>query len=140
MYASRLGNPAPSLDNGLLFSVIVAIVIGGTSLQGGQGSVLGTFVGAILIGTVNNALNLLGISTFYYYISLGVLLVASVGFDTALRRDSVRVLRRTLLGRVRPAAGADADPGMQTVPGVPRTDPDAEGGEARTSPSDSPDR
>jgi ribose/xylose/arabinose/galactoside ABC-type transport system permease subunit len=140
MYASRLGNPAPSLDNGLLFSVIVAIVIGGTSLQGGQGSVIGTFVGAILIGTVNNALNLLGISTFYYYISLGVLLVASVGFDTALRRDSVHVLRRTLLGRVRPAAGAETDPVMQTVPGVPRTDPDAEGGEVRTSPSDPPDR
>jgi ribose/xylose/arabinose/galactoside ABC-type transport system permease subunit len=105
MYSSRLGNPSPQLDQGLLFSVIVAIVIGGTSLHGGEGSVLGTFVGAILIGTVNNGLNLLGISTFYYYISLGILLVASVGLDTALRRDAFHRLRRRLQ-RAGPTAGA----------------------------------
>jgi ribose transport system permease protein len=108
MYASRLGNPTPQLDNGLLFSVIVAIVLGGTSLQGGQGSVLGTFVGAILIGSVNNGLNLLGISTFYYYISLGVLLVASVGFDTVLRRDSVYRLRRRVIRRRGVSISSDA--------------------------------
>ena len=107
MYSSRLGNPSPQLDQGLLFSVIVAIVIGGTSLHGGEGSVLGTFVGAILIGTVNNSLNLLGISTFYYYISLGVLLVASVGFDTVLRRDAFHNFRRRFQ-RARPALDVDA--------------------------------
>ena len=105
MYSSRLGNPSPQLDQSLLFSVIVAIVIGGTSLHGGEGSIVGTFVGAILIGTVNNSLNLLGISTFYYYIFLGALLVASVGLDTITRRDAFHGFRRKFL-RAGPAAGA----------------------------------
>jgi ribose/xylose/arabinose/galactoside ABC-type transport system permease subunit len=102
VYASRLGVPLPSVDQSLLFAVIVAIVVGGTSLLGGEGSVLGTFTGALLIGTLNNGLNLLGISTFYYYIALGVLLVASVGFDTVLRRESVYRLRRWVLRPMRP--------------------------------------
>jgi ribose transport system permease protein len=98
MYASRIGNPTPVVDNDLLFQVIVAIVIGGTSLNGGQGSVLGTFVGAILIGVVNQTLNLLGVSTFWQYIALGVLLVLSVGSDEAMRHNSMRELRRRLFG------------------------------------------
>jgi ribose/xylose/arabinose/galactoside ABC-type transport system permease subunit len=96
MYASRIGNPAPVVDNDLLFQVIVAIVIGGTALTGGQGSVLGTFVGAVLIGVVNQSLNLLGVSTFWQYIALGVLLVLSVGSDEIMRRNSMRELRRRL--------------------------------------------
>jgi ribose transport system permease protein len=89
MYASRIGNPAPVVDNDLLFQVIVAVVIGGTALTGGQGSVLGTFVGAVLIGVVNQSLNLLGVSTFWQYIALGTLLVLSVGSDEVMRRSSV---------------------------------------------------
>lgn len=102
VYASRLGVALPTVDQSLLFAVIVAIVVGGTSLLGGEGSVLGTFTGALLIGCLNNGLNLLGISTFYYYISLGVLLVASVGFDTVLRRESVYRLRRRVFRSLRP--------------------------------------
>jgi ribose transport system permease protein len=101
MYASRIGNPTPVVDNDLLFQVIVAIVIGGTSLNGGQGSVLGTFVGAVLIGVVNQTLNLFGVSTFWQYIALGVLLVASVGSDMVMRRNSVRDLRRRISGGMR---------------------------------------
>ena len=97
VYASRLGNPAPTLDNDLLFQVIVAIVIGGTSLFGGEGTVFGTFLGSVLVGVLNNSLNLLGISTFWQYICLGILLTASVGMDTVLRRDSVRRFRRSLV-------------------------------------------
>lgn len=96
VYSSRLGNPSPQLDDALLFQVIVAIVIGGTSLFGGEGSVLGTFVGAVLIGVVNNGLNLMGISTFWQYIALGVLLIGSVGLDNVLRRDSFHRMRRNV--------------------------------------------
>lgn len=106
VYSSRLGNPSPQLDNDLLFQVIVAIVIGGTSLFGGQGSVLGTFFASLLIGVVNNGLNLLGISTFWQYITLGLLLIGSVGSDTVLRRDSVHRLRRRLMTRRRLALAA----------------------------------
>lgn len=100
MYASRIGNPAPVLDNDLLFQVIVAIVIGGTVLTGGQGSVLGTFVGAVLIGVVNQALNLLGVSTFWQFIALGALLVFSVGSDQVLRGNGARSARRRLIERL----------------------------------------
>jgi ribose/xylose/arabinose/galactoside ABC-type transport system permease subunit len=99
VYASRAGSPSPVMDQNLLFQVIVAIVVGGTSLFGGEGSVLGTFVGCLLVGVVNNALDLLGISTFWQYNALGALLVAAVGFDTVLRRDFAhRWIRRLKTG------------------------------------------
>ncbi len=100
MYASRIGNPSPVLDNDLLFQVIVAIVIGGTSLFGGQGSVIGTFTGALLIGVINNSLDLLGVSTFWQFISLGVLLVLSVGLDLVVRGDRVRRFRKSIASRL----------------------------------------
>lgn len=100
MYASRLGNPTPVLDNDLLFQVIVAIVVGGTSLTGGQGSVLGTFSGAVLIGVLNQGLNLFGVSTYWQYVALGLLLVISVGSDVVLRQEGARnaLLRLKALG------------------------------------------
>lgn len=85
VYASRIGNPESTLDNDLLFQVIVACVVGGTSLLGGQGTVFGAFLGAMLIATINNALDLLGINLFWQDISLGALLVIAVGLDTGLR-------------------------------------------------------
>jgi ribose/xylose/arabinose/galactoside ABC-type transport system permease subunit len=99
VYASRVGTPAPVMDPDLFFQVIVAIVVGGTSLFGGEGSVFGTLLGSVLIGVLNNGLDLLGVSTFWQYIALGALLVASVGSDTVMRRDSVqRVLQRWARG------------------------------------------
>ena len=74
------GNPAPTLDPDLLFQVIVAIVLGGTSLFGGEGSVFGTFVGSLLVGVLNNSLNLLGVSTYWQYIWLGAL-TQRLGWD-----------------------------------------------------------
>ena len=104
MYASRLGNPTPVVDSLLLFQCIVAVVVGGTSMTGGQGSVLGTFVGCILIGVLNNALNLLGVSTFYQYLALGVLLVASVASGELLRPQTMQQIRQfaSRLRRLRP--------------------------------------
>ena len=65
--------------------MIVACVVGGTALTGGRGTVFGAFTGAMMIATVNDALDLLGIATFWQYVALGVLLVAAVGADTAFR-------------------------------------------------------
>lgn len=96
VYASRLGAPIPVADNDLLFQVIVACVVGGTSLTGGEGSIIGTMIGAVLIGTLNNGLDLLGVSTYWQNVALGVLLVSAVGFDVALRRDSFFALRRRI--------------------------------------------
>jgi ribose/xylose/arabinose/galactoside ABC-type transport system permease subunit len=96
VYAARIGNPVPVVDQDVLFQVIVACVVGGTALTGGRGLVLGTFTGALLIAVVNDALDLLGIQIFWQYIALGVLLVLAVGADTA-----VRGFRRTGQGRRR---------------------------------------
>jgi ribose transport system permease protein len=84
-YGARIGTPVPVVDPDILFQVIVACVVGGTSLMGGRGSVLGAFTGAMLIATINDSLDLMGISTFWQYIALGILLVVAVGVDTTIR-------------------------------------------------------
>ena len=84
-YGARIGTPIPVVDPDILFQVIVACVVGGTALTGGRGTVFGAFTGAMLIATVNDCLDLLGISTFWQYIALGALLVIAVGADTAMR-------------------------------------------------------
>jgi ribose/xylose/arabinose/galactoside ABC-type transport system permease subunit len=90
LYGSRIGTPIPVVDQDLLFQVIVACVVGGTALTGGRGTVFGAFTGAMLIATVNDALDLFGVSIFWQYIALGGLLVMAVGFDTAFREMITR--------------------------------------------------
>jgi ribose transport system permease protein len=103
VYASRIGSPSPVLDNDLLFYVIVAIVVGGTGLLGGEGRVFGSFLGAVLLGVVNNALNLAGISAFWQYIALGILLVCSVSADVVMHSDAMHRVKK-LFTRTHPAA------------------------------------
>jgi ribose/xylose/arabinose/galactoside ABC-type transport system permease subunit len=61
--------------------VIAAVVVGGTSLNGGRGSVVGTFWGAVFIGIVNNGLNLAGIDPYMQKIALGVVILLAVLAD-----------------------------------------------------------
>jgi ribose transport system permease protein len=114
VYASRIGAPVPVVDNDLLFQVIVACVVGGTSLTGGEGSVIGSIIGAVLVGALNNGLDLLGVSTYWQDVALGLLLVLAVGLDVGLRRDSVFNLRRRIAAQLRvrreTADSADAPP------------------------------
>ena len=90
MTGSRVGGGIPTVAQGLEFGVVVAAVLGGTSLAGGEGVVVGTFLGALLVGTVNNGLNLLGVPTFWQTVALGVVLVLAVLLDAALRRRGRR--------------------------------------------------
>lgn len=106
MYTSRIGAAIPAIDSDLLFQVIVACVVGGTSLTGGEGTILGTLWGAVLIGVVNNGLNLLGVSTYWQDIALGVILVAAVGLDNGLRQNAFFGLRRRFFSIFRPASAA----------------------------------
>jgi ribose transport system permease protein len=86
MVSSRIGGGYPTVGVGFEFEVIVAAVLGGTSLAGGQGSVFGTFVGALIIGSLNNGLDLLGVPTFWQTVSLGVVLLLAVALDRVLQR------------------------------------------------------
>ncbi|MGV9455566.1 ABC transporter permease [Streptomyces sp. NPDC003635] len=77
MLLSRLVASSPSPGGGLMLqlSAVAAVVIGGTALEGGRGTVVGTILGVVLLGVVANSLNLLQISSFYQPVSVGTVLV-----------------------------------------------------------------
>ena len=83
---SRLNAGESIAGTGYELDVIASVVIGGTSLMGGRGSVWGTLVGALLIGAVNNGMNLLMISSYYQLVVKGTIIVAAVLLDR-LRED-----------------------------------------------------
>jgi len=66
---------------------IAAVVIGGTSLSGGQGSMVGTLFGALLIGVINNGLNLLGVSSYYQQVAKGLIIVLAVLIDVSRKKQ-----------------------------------------------------
>ena len=66
--------------------VITAVVLGGTSLFGGRGGVLGTLVGAVIVGVFRNGLTLVGVEVIYQYLVTGVLIILAVSIDQLLRR------------------------------------------------------
>ena len=61
-------------------------VIGGTSLLGGQGTIAGTVIGALIMGVLRNGLNLLGVSSFVQQVVMGLVIVGAVLLDTWLKR------------------------------------------------------
>ena len=92
--SSRLASGQPNSGIGFEFSVIVAVVLGGTSLSGGEGTILGTIIGALIVGVLNNGLNLLGVHTFYQYILSGGALILAVILDMSLKGRGIKLRRR----------------------------------------------
>ena len=80
----RLGAAEPLAGQGFELYAIAAAIIGGTSFFGGKGRVSGVVVGAIIIGLINNSLNILNVPTFYQQIVMGSLIIVSVFLDKAL--------------------------------------------------------
>ncbi|WP_205842226.1 ABC transporter permease [Natranaerobius trueperi] len=78
---SRLGSAPPTAGDGAELDAIAAVVIGGTSLAGGMGGVLGTFIGAMIIGVLNNGLNLLNVSSYYQLVVRGSVILIAVLLD-----------------------------------------------------------
>jgi ribose transport system permease protein len=83
--ASQLKSGAPTYGQMYELYVIAAVVVGGTSLSGGQGSVWGTLVGALLIAVIQNGMNLLGMESYTQKIVLGLVLLAAVLADRMRR-------------------------------------------------------
>jgi ribose transport system permease protein/inositol transport system permease protein len=81
LLSARLNSAEAVAGLGLELDVIAAVVIGGTSLFGGAGGVVGTVIGALLIGVLRNGLVLLNVSPFIQQIVIGLILVAAVAFD-----------------------------------------------------------
>lgn len=83
---SRLGSAPASLGQGLEFNGIVGMLIGGVSFNGGEGSILGAFLGMLLMSIICNGLAILGINSYAQLIITGVILIGSVSIDEANRR------------------------------------------------------
>lgn len=84
--ASRVASGQPNYGIGLELDVIAAAVIGGASLFGGQGTVVGTLIGAFLIALIRNGAVLLNVNTFYQQVIIGVIIWAAVFWDQYRRR------------------------------------------------------
>lgn len=78
---SRLNSAQPTAGTAYEMDAIAAVVLGGTSLAGGKGRIFGTLVGALIIGTLNNGLNLLGVSSFYQQVVKGIVILIAVLID-----------------------------------------------------------
>ncbi|MBI1317680.1 MAG: ribose ABC transporter permease [Candidatus Hydrogenedens sp.] len=81
MLASKLGSGSPKVGVADELAVIAAVVIGGTSLSGGRGSILGTFVGLIVVSVLNSGLTWIGVETFGQQVTLGLVILAAVLLD-----------------------------------------------------------
>ncbi|PFO08672.1 ribose ABC transporter permease [Bacillus sp. AFS076308] len=78
---SRLNSAQPTAGTSYELDAIAAVVLGGTSLSGGKGRIFGTLIGALIIGTLNNGLNLLGVSSFYQMVVKGIVIAIAVLLD-----------------------------------------------------------
>ena len=83
---ARLNSAQPIAGMMYELDAIAATVIGGTSLMGGEGTLIGTLIGALIMGVLRNGLNLLGVSSFLQQIIIGGVIVGAVLVDTLLKR------------------------------------------------------
>jgi ribose transport system permease protein len=86
--SSKIGQASSAQGVGSELDVIASVVVGGASLFGGEGTILGTLIGTVLIGVVNNGLNLLNVSSLYTPLVKGVVILLAVGVDSFYRRRS----------------------------------------------------
>lgn len=91
---ARLNSAQPIAGMMYELDAIAAVVIGGTSLMGGEGKISGTLIGAFIMGVLRNGLNLLGISSFTQQIIIGSVIILAVLVDMTLRND-----RKPLFGK-----------------------------------------
>lgn len=87
MIASRLNSAQPALGAGYELDAIAAVVIGGTSLSGGEGTILGTIIGAFIISTLTNGLRILGVPQEWQMVVTGVIVILAVYLDILRRRS-----------------------------------------------------
>jgi ribose/xylose/arabinose/galactoside ABC-type transport system permease subunit len=84
---SRVATGDPGSGTGFEFDVIVAVVLGGTAITGGVGTIAGAIVGVLIVGVLDNGLNLMGVDTFYQSIVLGAALIFAVGMSAVFGRS-----------------------------------------------------
>jgi ribose transport system permease protein len=117
---SRLMVGYPSAGSGTeLFYSIAAAVVGGVSLFGGIGSVQGALLGAILIATVSNGMNVVGVESYWQPLVIGLIILTGVTIDTYRRRASLTTLLRRRMRTVAAASDHQAPAAPATTSGGP---------------------
>jgi ribose/xylose/arabinose/galactoside ABC-type transport system permease subunit len=84
--ASRIGSGNPRIGDGFEFDVIIAIILGGTRLAGGRGTILGTLIAALIVAAIGSGLNMLGVLSFWQKVLKGLILVLAILLNEKLRK------------------------------------------------------
>lgn len=84
--ASRLNSAQPNAGDGFEFQVISAVVLGGVSLSGGKGNIIGSIIGVLILSVLSNVLVLAGVSSFYQEVSRGIVILLAVYIDSRNKR------------------------------------------------------
>lgn len=90
LFMARVNAGDPTAGLGYELTAITAAIIGGTNLFGGRGSILGTFIGALVMGVLQNGLNLLAVQSYYQQMAIGAVLIFAVWLDQSGRRRLAR--------------------------------------------------
>lgn len=85
--ASRIGSGNPRIGDGFEFDVIIAIILGGTRLAGGQGTILGTLIAALIVAAIGSGLNMLGMLSFWQLVLKGGILVVAILLNEKFRKE-----------------------------------------------------
>lgn len=89
LLASRLYSGQPSTAQGYELDAIASAVLGGTSLNGGYGTIIGTMIGALIIGVINNGMNLMNIPYFYQLVVKGLVILLAVYIDVRNKKNRI---------------------------------------------------
>ena len=88
IFTSRVNAGDPTAGFNYELTAITAAIIGGTNLFGGKGSIIGTFIGALIMGVLQNGLNLLAVQSYYQRMAIGAVLIIAVWFDQINRKNN----------------------------------------------------
>jgi ribose transport system permease protein/inositol transport system permease protein len=91
LFATRINSGDPTAGISYELTAITAAIIGGTNLFGGRGSILGTIVGALIMGVLQNGLNLLAVQSYYQQMAIGAVLILAVFIDQFQQRQETKV-------------------------------------------------
>ncbi len=109
--AGRLGTARATAGLGLEFEVITAVVVGGTAISGGEGSIWGSFLGVVMVTALRNGLNLIGVPSPIQAMIIGALLILTV-----LVNENLRLRIRGWVRPAVPASALEAAPGAEPTP------------------------
>lgn len=88
LLASRITTGQPNAGAGFELDAIAAVVIGGTSTVGGRGTMAGTLIGVLLIGVINNGLDLLNVTSYYQQVVMGIIIIGAVVLDSLNQKST----------------------------------------------------